>query len=173
MIQRIRFANEFINFLRKDSNARKIFGKRELKIIEKQLNGEVLTQSERNRLSRDIRKKFDFIKEASAFSKDFKLKHGAIIKQKIAEIKESIIDSNYFKRIKRIYLFGSTAEHQRSYRSDIDIAVEFDSIDLKEATEFRIKFNYDERIDVQVYNVLPEKIKNEINKKGRVLYERE
>jgi hypothetical protein len=41
---------EFLQFLKSNENTRKIFGKRELKIIEKQLNGINLTQSERNRL---------------------------------------------------------------------------------------------------------------------------
>ncbi len=163
---------EFINFLKKNENTRKIFGKRELKIIEKQLNGEVLTQSEKNRLSRDIRKKLNFIKEASEFSSEFELKHGSTIKEIIQEMKEYILESKYFSHIKRIYLYGSTVAHQRSYRSDIDIAVEFDSINLKEATEFRIKFNYNEKVDVQVYNVLPDKITREINEKGRIIYER-
>ncbi len=47
-----------LQFLKKNENTRKIFGVRELKIIEKQLLGINLTQSEKNRLSRDIRKKF-------------------------------------------------------------------------------------------------------------------
>ena len=51
-----------LQFLRENKNARKIFGERELKIIEKQLIGVDLTQSEKNRLSRDVREKFKFIK---------------------------------------------------------------------------------------------------------------
>jgi hypothetical protein len=54
-----------LELLKKSENARKIFGKRELKIIEKQMLGVNLTQSEKNRLSRDIRKKLEFIKEIS------------------------------------------------------------------------------------------------------------
>ena len=75
------------------------------------------------------------------------------------------------KKIRKIYLFGSVAEGAHIFRSDIDIAVEFDKITLKEATKFRIKFNYSEKIDVQVYNILPEKLKKEINK-GKIIYER-
>ena len=67
-----------INLL-KNKDARKIFGKRELKIIEKQLQGISLTQSEKNRLSRDIRKKFEFISKVSGFKEEFKLKKGAYI----------------------------------------------------------------------------------------------
>jgi len=71
-----------LKFLRESENARKVFGKRELKIIEKQLFGVGLTQSEKNRLSRDIRKKFEFISKASRFEEEFKLKKGIEIKKK-------------------------------------------------------------------------------------------
>lgn len=160
-----------IDFLKDNPNVRKVFGKREIKIIEKQLFGINLTQSEKNRLSRDIRKKFDFIREVSRFSDEFELKKGLEIKKKIEYIKQEILNLKYFKNIKRIILFGSTVENQRSFRSDIDIAVEFYQIDKKEATDFRIKMNFDRKIDVQVYNVLPEKLKKEIDEKGKVIYE--
>ena len=58
-------SKQLLNFLKSNENARKIFGERELKIIEKQLLGVNLTQSEKNRLSRDIRLKFNFIKETA------------------------------------------------------------------------------------------------------------
>src|SRR3989344_2493462 len=74
-----------------NKNARLIFGKRELKIIEKQLLGINLTQSEKNRLSRSIRKKFDFIKEANNFSDYFELKKGFLTKEAINEAKELIL----------------------------------------------------------------------------------
>jgi len=163
---------DLISFLKNNADSRKIFGQRELKIIEKQLLGINLTQSEKNRLSRDIRKKLNFIKEISRFSEEFELKKGEVIKYKIEEIKKDILDSGYIKKIKKIILFGSTVENQRTFRSDIDLAVEFDEIDLKEATNFRIKTNLDKDIDVQVYNVLPDKLKKEIDEKGRVIYER-
>jgi len=162
----------FLHLLNLDRNTRKIFGKRELKIIEKQLFGINLTQSEKNRLSRDIRKKLEFIRNFSQFSEELELKKASIIKEKIEEIKSYILDSEYFKNIKRIILFGSTVKNQRTFRSDIDIAIEFDEISLKKATEFRIKMNQDEKIDVQVYNILPDKIKKEIDENGNVIYER-
>lgn len=65
-----------LKLLKENENARKIFGKRELKIIEKQLFGINLTQSEKNRLSRDIRRKLEFIREAVKFSDEFELKKG-------------------------------------------------------------------------------------------------
>src|SRR3989338_5234382 len=98
-----------LNSLKKSENMRKIFGKKELIIIEKQLMGIRLKPSEKTRLSRDIRKKFEAIKELSPFINNFNLKHGEITKEKI---------------------------------------------------------------DLQVFNALPEKIKSEILKKGKVIYER-
>ena len=163
-----------LEFLRKNEDVRKIFGKRELKIIEKQLLGINLTQSEKNRLSRDIRKKFETIEKMSKFSEEFKLKKGARIKEIVNDAKEFILESKHFPNIKRIILFGSAVENQLTFRSDIDIAVEFNRIDVKEATEFRIYVSgrVSDRVDIQVYNVLPIKIKKEIDKKGKILYER-
>ncbi|MBU1973972.1 MAG: hypothetical protein KKH52_01090, partial [Nanoarchaeota archaeon] len=80
-----------LNFLQKNELSRKIFGKRELKIIEKQLRGISLTQSEKNRLSRDIRLKFEFIKDCSRFQDEFKLKKSSINKKLIEEAREVIL----------------------------------------------------------------------------------
>lgn len=164
-----------IEFLKSDEGSRKIFGERELKIIEKQLLGINLTQSEKNRLSRDIRKKFDFIKKVSLFTDDFDLKKGATIKENVNNVKEIILKSSYFSNIKRIILFGSAVENNLTFRSDIDIAVEFFSINSKEATRFRVELSgkVDSKVDLQVYNILPEKIKKEISEKGRVIYEQQ
>jgi len=163
----------FINFLEKSKNARRIFGERELKIIKKQLLGINLTQSEKNRLSRDIRKKFEFINEVSKFSEEFNLKKGAEIKRIIEEAKEVILEDILFKKLKRIILFGSSIENERTFRSDVDIGVEFVEIDLKEATLFRKRIlgAVDEMVDIQVYNILPDKIKRGIDLKGKVIYE--
>ena len=163
-----------IRFLKENENARKIFGKRELKIIEKQLLGINLTQSEKNRLSRDIRKKFQFIKEISGRTYDFDLKKGSLIKEKIQNAIEVIKKSKDFPKIKKIILFGSTAENQRSFRSDIDIAVEFDEITSREAALFRIKTSgkLSDDIDIRVYNILPDKIKKEIDEKSKILWQR-
>jgi predicted nucleotidyltransferase len=163
-----------LKFLKENEKSRKIFGKRELKIIEKQLQGISLTQSEKNRLSRDIREKLRFIKEISRFEDEFDLKKASIIKEMIKEVKEIILESKYHNKIKKIILFGSAVENQMSFRSDIDIAVEFFKIEKKDAGKFRIHIlgRINDKIDVQVYNVLPKKIKKEINKKGKILYER-
>lgn len=152
---------------------RRIFGKSELIIIEKQLSGIQLKPSEKTRLSRDIRKKFEAIKELSPFIQEFNLKHGAELKKVIDEAKETILETEHFPKIKKIYLFGSTAEKKHLFRSDIDIAVEFTSITPREATAFRIKTHTPEKVDLQVYNILPQKIKKEIIKKGKVIYEKQ
>ena len=162
----------FITLLKEDKNSRKIFGRRELKIIEKQLFGVNLTQSEKNRLSRDIRAKFEFISKVSKFEEEFKLKKGAEIKRVIEEAKESILDDELSKKIKEIILYGSATENKLTLRSDVDIAVKFDKINLKESTFFRkrISGRVNKKIDIQVYNHLHNKIKREINNKGVILY---
>ena len=162
----------FLNFIKSNKNTRKVFGEREIKIIEKQLLGINLTQSEKNRLSRDIRKKLEFIEKATNFSEDFKLKKGTIIKEIINETKEIILNDQLNKQIEKIILFGSAVENKLTFKSDIDLAVEFEEIDLKESTLFRkrISGKVNERVDVQVYNILPNKIKKEIDKNGKTLY---
>ena len=163
----------FIQFLKQNQNTRKIFGKRELRIIEKQLQGINLTQSEKNRLSRDIRKKLDFIKEAQIYITEFELKKGAEVKDQIAEVVEIIKRDKLISKIRKIILFGSTAEGMRNFCLDIDIAVVFSEITREEAFGFRRRILGDiEKVDLQVYNLLPDKIKKEIDLKGKVLYER-
>ncbi|MAH03693.1 hypothetical protein CMI39_03320 [Candidatus Pacearchaeota archaeon] len=161
-----------LNFLKTNENARKIFGKREIKIIEKQLFGINLTQSEKNRLSRDIRVKLNFIKEVSRFSEEFNLKKSSIIKKLIEETKSIILEDILFKKIKKIVLFGSVIENNITFKSDIDIAVEFLEINLEQATTFRkrISGKVNSKVDIQVYNNLPKKIKKEIDLNGRILY---
>ena len=162
-----------LEFLKKSPVSRKIFGIREIKIIEKQLNGVNLTQSEKNRLSRDIRKKLDIINELSRFSDEFDLKKGAYIKEIIDDTKEIILEDIESRNIRRVFLFGSVLEKSLSISSDIDIAVEMKNTDKKKATLFRkrIMGKTNERVDVQVFNILPEKIKKEI-KKGKIIYEK-
>ncbi len=162
-------------FLKSNENARKIFGKRELKIIEKQLQGINLTQSEKNRLSRDIRKKLEFIKEASRFEDEFKLKKSSEIKKLIDETKEAILNDKLAPRIREIWLAGSAADNTLTFRSDVDIAVLFDKIDKEEAFRFRIRTSRDfsEKVDVQVLNVLPEKIQKSMCENHKVLYKNE
>ena len=53
--------------------------------------------------------------------------------------------------------------------------MEFQEIDQKEATQFRIRISgkSNDKIDIQVYNILPSKLREEIDKKGRVLYKKD
>ena len=147
-----------LSFIKKNKDLRVIFGVRELKIIEKQLLGINLTQSEKNRLSRDIRKKLRVIGEMSKYGEEFELKKASEIQRIVQDIKED--------------LFGSSVKNERTFRSDIDIAVEFiNNISLKETTEFRIKFSGRDDIDIQVFNILPEKIQKSILNNHKVLYE--
>lgn len=163
---------ELITFLKTNKNTRKIFGKKEIKIIEKQINGINLTQSEKNRLSRDIRKKFDFIKEIFGFNEEFELKKGANIKKIIWDSKNEILNDSSFKNIRTIWLYGSAVENKLMPESDIDIAVDFFNINLKEATLFRKRIlgRVNSKADIQVYNVLPDKIKKEIQNIGKRIY---
>ncbi|MFH1249030.1 MAG: nucleotidyltransferase domain-containing protein [archaeon] len=166
---------KFIDFLKTDENARKVFGKAEIKIIEKQLYGVDLTQSEKNRLSRDIRKKLEFIKEAAKYSDEFELKKADIIEHIVKSALDVILNSLYKRKIKSVVLYGSACDKTLSLSSDIDLAVEFFEISLKDSTLFRksILGQASERVDLQVYNYLPDRIKKEIDKKGRVLYKHE
>src|SRR3989344_6974018 len=161
-----------INFLKTHEDARKVFGKKELLIIEKQLLGIRLTQSEKNRLSRDIRRKLKFIADIEPLKKDFKLDRGIEIKRIISLTLKLILNDFFAKKIKRIILFGSAIKNRLTFRSDIDIAVEFRKVNLKQATLFskRILGKTPSRVDLQVFNFLPDKIKNEVDR-GRILYE--
>ncbi len=161
-----------INFLKQNQNSRKVFGKRELKIIEKQLLGINLTQSEKNRLSRDIRPKFEFIEKCSRFCDDFKLKKGNEITKLVQETKEIILNDKLSKDIEKIILFGSLVENKLTFNSDIDLAVKFKKINLRESTLFRKRIlgRTNKKMDVQVFNFVENKIKKEIEKKGVVIY---
>lgn len=159
-----------LTFLMEDENTRKVFGKRELVIIEKQLVGNELTQSEKNRLSRDIRKKFEFIKGINDFREDFKLEKNQGNKKIIKKALKAILNDKL--KVKAVLVFGSFADNTFTKRSDIDICAVFDNISLKEATLFRMRImgELSEKADVQVFNVLPQKIKREIARNHKVLY---
>ena len=163
-----------INIIDAKNDLRKIFGRRELIIIKKQLLGVPLTPSERTRLSRDIKSKLRAVKEISRFNQDFDLKKGSEIKKIIEETKEVILENKMFLHIKRIFLFGSVVENKLTLSSDIDIAVEFANALKEDYNKFRkeIMGRVNDRVDVKIYNILPKKIKDEILTKGKVLYEK-
>ena len=162
-----------LRLIKTDKNARKIFGAKELKIIEKQLFGVRLTQSEKNRLSRDIRRKFRFIKEAAKFEGDFEIEKSAETKKIVAQTIKDILNYNN-RDIKRIILFGSVVERNTTLRSDIDIAIDFKKISLRRATIIRKSLLgiLPPKVDIQIYNILSKKIKKEIDEKGKIIYER-
>lgn len=160
-------------FLKSNKNSRKIFGKMELEIILKQLDGLSLKQSERNRLSRDIKPKLEFIKEIAEFKDEFKLEKNQNNKRLIEKAVETILNDEFGDNIKAILLFGSFADNSFTPSSDIDICVVFKKdLSLKEATESRIRVsgNLPEKVDVQVFNILPQKIKKAIARNHKVLY---
>lgn len=160
-------------FLKNNKNARKIFGKKEIDIILKQLDGITLKQSEKNRLSRDIRPKLEFIKEINRFKDEFKLKKNQNTKKIIDRAVGLILKDILADDIKAVLLFGSHAEGIVTKRSDIDICVVFKKdLSLKEATRFRIRVlgELPDKVDVQVFNILPQKIKRDIARNHKVLY---
>ncbi|MFH1181996.1 MAG: nucleotidyltransferase domain-containing protein [Candidatus Woesearchaeota archaeon] len=160
-------------FLLRNREARKIFGKKEIEIILKQIEGSSLTQSEKNRLSRDIRPKFRIIEELSSFKDEFKLEKNQENKKIIEKVVEAILNDKFGNGVKAILLFGSLAEGSFHKMSDIDICVVFkNELSLKEATEFRIRVSgqLPEKIDVQVFNILPMKLKREVARTHKVLY---
>jgi len=166
---------KFIKTLKENPNIRRIFGKREIEIIDKQLNGIKLTPSEQTRLYRDIRKKFEAIKELSKYPEYFQLKKGKLVKENIENAKQVILESKYSSKIDKIVLFGSAVEDKLTYNSDIDLAVFFSKISKEDADSFRIRALglLPKRIDIQVYNFLQEKIKKEIDLKGKIIWKRE
>ena len=161
-------------FIKKSPLARKVFGAKEIVIIGKQVSGVKLTQSEKNRLSRDIRPKLKFIKEVSRFSEEFNLKKGSENKEMIARALKVIREDKDFEKVREVWLFGSMVKNEMTIRSDIDIAVLFDRIGLTGATNFRIRVGgkVDDKVDVQVFSALPGKIKKSILKSHKVLYKR-
>jgi len=174
-IQKFSRTENLKNFLVNNKNARKIFGKKELEIIFRQLDGLPLTQSERNRLSRDIKPKLKFIREVAKFEDEFELKKDAdnlIIIDKAVQL---ILQDELKDKIKAIILFGSHVRGVVTKRSDIDICVIFTDISLEEATKFRIRISseFSENVDIQVFNILPQKIKRAIARNHKILYKSE
>ena len=161
-------------FLICNQNARRIFGKKELGIMLSQLDGMPLTQSERNRLSRDIKPKLEFIKEISEFKDEFGLKKNQDNKRIIEMAVDAILKDELGKNIEAVLLFGSLADNTSTINSDIDICAVFKKdISLKEATKFRIRISgqLPEKIDIQVFNALPQKIRKNIAGNHKVIYQ--
>lgn len=163
-----------LNFLKKDS-ARLLFGKSEIEIIKKQLNGLELKPSEKVRLSRDIRKKLEAVEELSRYKEEFKLKKAQEIKYLINEAKEIILEE-LKNNVNEIILFGSYAQNKQTKDSDIDLAIKLKKKSKLNPTKIRaalIGNMPSEKLDIQIYESLPEKIKKEINKHGKTLFSNE
>ncbi|HLC95722.1 MAG TPA: nucleotidyltransferase domain-containing protein [Candidatus Nanoarchaeia archaeon] len=161
------------NLLKNNKEARRIFGEKELKIVIKQLEGITLTQSEKNRLSRDIRPKLQFIKELIPFDKEFELKKGQHYQGYIGMAVSAILQDELAKNVLAILLFGSRAGGIVSIRSDVDVCVVLNKeISSQETTKFRLRILRDlpDKFDVQIFNVMPQKIKRAIAANHRILY---
>ena len=161
-------------FLKTNREARRIFGKKEIVIMLKQLDGIALTQSERNRLSRDIKPKLRVINGISAHQEEFAMKKNQEARRLMKKAVEVMLQDRLGGSIKAILLFGSYADNSFTFRSDIDLCAIFDTIDLTEATKFRIRIHgqLPDNLDIQVFNGLPQKIKKSIAANHRVLFER-
>lgn len=162
-----------LEVVRREKGMRKIFGQRELEIIEKQLLGVGLSPSEKTRLSRDVKPKFKMIHELLDFRKEFELKKAQEIKFLIDRTVEEILSDGLGERVKEIWLFGSSVDNSRTFRSDVDIAVHFKRrITKREAFKFRIRImgRVSDKMDVQVFEFLPEKIQKSVLKNYKVIY---
>lgn len=157
---------------RNEKGLRRIFGKVELLIIRKQLIGMRLSASERTRLSRDIRPKLEVIFKLTGHNEGFRLKKGQEVKILVDEVVEEVLKSSWGGKIRKIVLFGSCVDGTMMLDSDVDVAVFFKDINVRSATKFRIEMlgRVSDKIDLQVYNILPKKIKSEIDKKGKVVF---
>lgn len=161
-------------FLQNNKDARKVFGEKELEIIFKQTDGFSLTQSQKNRLCRDIRPKLRFMREISQFENEFELKKDAGTIYLVNKAVHVILQDKLREHILAILLFGSHVKGTVTPRSDIDICVVFSHISLQEATKFRIRASgeFSANVDIQVFNILPQKIKRSIARNHQVLYKK-
>ena len=165
--------SSFKNFLINDGGARKVFGEKEIGIMLNQIEGKTLSQSEKNRLSRDIRPKLKFIGECSAFVEFFRLEKNIANKLIIDDSTRKILNDSLSAKISSILLFGSFADGTFNKNSDIDIAVVFEEgVPYKEASLFRKRLMADlnSKVDLQVFEQMPLKIKKGIAKNHKILF---
>lgn len=153
----------------------KLFGKKEIEIIKKQLKGINLSQSEKNRLSRSIRPKFALITQLSAYKDEFQLKKGGHFLKQLNLFKPEIFSDILAKDIKNIYLFGSFVEKKMSLDSDIDIAIEFEESKEKDLLQFKKRMleQKPDCIDISIFNALPKPIQSHIKNNGHIYYSRQ
>ncbi len=85
-----------------------------------------------------------------------------------------ILNNKLNREIKAILLFGSHADGTAIWRSDIDICVVFKKdVTDKEAFLFRrnLSGQLPDVVDLQVFNVLPQKIKRSIAENHQIIFQ--
>lgn len=161
-----------INFLKKPE-ARLLFGKKELQIIENQLLGIKLKPSETTRLSRDIKQKLKAIEQLSSHKNEFQLKKGQESNKIINQSKETILE-NFPSQIKQIILFGSHARKENNKISDIDLCIKLKKTKLNPTKiQARLSGQLPKKVDIQIFSKLPTKIQRTIIKEGKIIYNAE
>lgn len=174
-----------------NKDLREIFGKRELEIIKKQLKGTPLKYSEQVRLSRDIRKKFEVIKQLSQFSKEFGLKwkgerkgrpKGSKSKKKQPEkkpeqtpIPKPAPKKDIFKEAQEIILKDQYARYIRKiYKYNSALIIHFSGLSSRNRKNFiiRIKPKVDSKVDVKVYGLLRSNERRDIIQNGKIVWEK-
>jgi predicted nucleotidyltransferase len=96
--------------------------------------------------------------------------------QVLSSAVDVILNNKINREIKAILLFGSHADGTAIWRSDIDICVVFKKdVTDKEAFLFRKNLlgQLPDVVDLQVFNVLPQKIKRAIAENHRILFQSE
>ncbi|HIH10785.1 TPA: nucleotidyltransferase domain-containing protein [Candidatus Woesearchaeota archaeon] len=95
------------------------------------------------------------------------------VQRTIQKAVDVILKEDQEHNINAILLFGSYADGTAIWRSDIDICVVFKKMPTeKEAFMFRVKVMgvLPDIVDLQVFNVLPQKIKKTIADNHKVLF---
>lgn len=157
-------------------DARKVLGAREIAIIRKQVNGLPLTQSERNRLSRDIRPKFRFIRACRELALgDLELKRGQANRTVVEESLIIIREDPEFPNVLAIIQFGSHVDGTHTWRSDIDIGLLFQGEPTVESGTkilMRLYGTLHDKVDVTIINHLPVRVRATLARNHRVLWAR-
>ncbi len=90
------------------------------------------------------------------------------------KVVETVKDMDGFDDVQFIILYGSQSESRATEDSDVDICIGYDG-NRDEASRYRFKVIsklFDDRYDVQIFQLLPLYVKKEVLK-GEVLYRRD
>ncbi len=96
------------------------------------------------------------------------------VNQVLSSAVDLILNNGLNRDIKAILLFGSHADGTAIWRSDIDICIVFKhDVSEKEAFLFRKRLSgqLPDSVDLQVFNVLPLKIKCSIAENHQILFQ--